>query len=105
MKKKGRVFSFFIIIILFGVLIGWTSKPLMKNVKLGLDLKGGFEVLYQVNAIQKDHKVTNNMMKETVSALRKRINVLGVSEPRIQIESHNHIRVSLAGVKNQSKAR
>ncbi|MDF2788570.1 MAG: preprotein translocase subunit SecD, partial [Neobacillus sp.] len=35
----------------------------------------------------------------------KRINVLGVSEPNIQIEGENRIRVQLAGVTDQNEAR
>ncbi|MFC0274759.1 hypothetical protein ACFFIX_25905 [Metabacillus herbersteinensis] len=33
------------------------------------------------------------------------MNVLGVSEPNIQIEGENRIRVQLAGVENQNQAR
>ena len=31
--------------------------------------------------------------------------MLGVSEPKIQVENNNRIRVQLAGVKNQNEAR
>ena len=41
----------------------------------------------------------------TAGALNKRINVLGVSEPNIQVESGNRISVQLAGVEDQKAAR
>ena len=78
---------------------------LMNNVKLGLDLKGGFEVLYQVEPISKEQKITSQTMSDTVTAIRNRINAIGVSEPSISVENGNRIRVQLAGVTNQTEAR
>ncbi len=108
MVKKGRIISFFAILVILGLIIGFTVKPLLQNVKLGLDLKGGFEVLYQVEPLHKGDKITKDTMKNAVASINKRINVLGVSEPEISIENgggkHN-IRVQLPGVKNQKKAR
>ena len=45
------------------------------------------------------------MVTDTAGALSKRIDVLGVSEPSIQVESNNRIRVQLAGVEDQKAAR
>ena len=45
------------------------------------------------------------MVSDTAGALSKRIDVLGVSEPKIQVESNNRIRVQLAGVEDQESAR
>ena len=36
--------------------MGLTYKNVVKNVNLGLDLQGGFEVLYQVNPLDKGEK-------------------------------------------------
>jgi len=104
MVKKGKILSFFLILVLFAVLIGFTAKPLIHKVNLGLDLKGGFEVLYQVRTID-GHKPSKSTLNDAVSAIQKRINVLGVSEPQISIEGSDRIRVQLAGVKDQAQAR
>ena len=45
------------------------------------------------------------MVTDTAEALEARVDVLGVSEPNIQVESNNRIRVQLAGVEDQEKAR
>ncbi|CAM3112333.1 protein translocase subunit SecDF [Filibacter tadaridae] len=104
MKRTGRIIAFFLLIVLLGLTIGKTATPIVKDVKLGLDLQGGFEVLYQVEALDgKD--ITEEMVKDTAKALSSRVDVLGVSEPSIQIESGNRIRVQLAGVKDQQAAR
>jgi len=85
--------------------MGLTYKSVVKNVNLGLDLQGGFEVLYQVNPLQHGDKVGKDAVKATSKTLENRVNKLGVSEPKIQVEDNNRIRVQLAGVKNQSQAR
>lgn len=75
-----------------------------KETKLGLDLQGGFEVLYEVTPID-DTEITEQTLSATVTALNQRVNVLGVSEPVIQIEGDDRIRVQLAGVEDQETAR
>ena len=79
-------------------------KPLFESLHYGLDLQGGFEVLYQIDPIEGD-KVDSDMVYNTYKAILKRIDILGVSEPEITIEGDNHIRVKLAGVTNAEEAR
>jgi SecD/SecF fusion protein len=105
MRKKGRLFSFFAILIVSAVILGLVTMPIIHNVKLGLDLKGGFEVLYQIKPLKAGQKIDANTMSNAVAALNKRINVLGVSEPNISIQNGNRIDVQLPGVKNEKRAR
>ncbi|MED4203217.1 protein translocase subunit SecDF [Neobacillus mesonae] len=105
MVKRSRIVAFFLLVLLFGSTMGVTAKDILHNIKLGLDLQGGFEVLYTVEPAKKGQKIDKDVMASTAEALDKRINVLGVSEPSIQIEGKNRIRVQLAGVKDQNKAR
>ncbi len=104
MVKKGRIIIFFLLVLLLGGLIGATTNDVTKNIKLGLDLQGGFEILYEVKPVNGED-VTREVLLSTVKALEKRVNVLGVSEPNIQIEGEDRIRVQLAGVDDQNKAR
>jgi protein-export membrane protein SecD/preprotein translocase SecF subunit len=105
MVKRSRVVAFILILLLVGSTIGATSKSIISHMKLGLDLQGGFEVLYQVKPAKPGQKIDKKVLADTVEALDKRINVLGVSEPSIQIEGNDRIRVQLAGVTDQNKAR
>ncbi|WP_088839512.1 protein translocase subunit SecDF [Staphylococcus argenteus] len=82
-----------------------TYKSVVKNVNLGLDLQGGFEVLYQVDPLHKGDKIDKKALQSTAQTLENRVNVLGVSEPKIQVEEPNRIRVQLAGVTDQNEAR
>ncbi|WP_426551340.1 protein translocase subunit SecDF [Bacillus pumilus] len=103
--KKGRILAFFLVVLLIGTGVGLLTKPVAKDMTLGLDLQGGFEVLYDVHPVKKEDKITNSVLVSTVEALNRRANVLGVSEPNISIEGNNRIRVQLAGVKDQNRAR
>lgn len=105
MKKSSRIVAFILLVVLLFAGMGLTYKNVVKNVNLGLDLQGGFEVLYQVNPLQHGDKVGKDAVKATSKTLENRVNKLGVSEPKIQVEDNNRIRVQLAGVKNQSQAR
>ncbi|MDD9147669.1 protein translocase subunit SecD [Sporolactobacillus sp. CQH2019] len=105
MVKKGPLFSFFAILIVLAVILSFATAPIIHNVKLGLDLKGGFEVLYQIKPLKAGQKIDSNTMSNAVAAIDKRINVLGVSEPSISIENGNRIRVQLPGVKDEKRAR
>lgn len=105
MVKRGRIVAFFLIVLLIGSTMGVTSKGILKNINLGLDLQGGFEVLYEVSPAEKGQKIDKEVLNSTTEALNNRINALGVSEPSIQIEGDKRIRVQLAGVKDQNQAR
>ncbi|MEI4829420.1 protein translocase subunit SecDF [Bacillus sp. FJAT-53711] len=104
-KRSSRIVAFFLVVLLIGGIIGATTKNITKGINLGLDLRGGFEILYEVKPAKKGDKVTKDTLVSTVGALEKRVNVLGVSEPNIQIEGNDRIRVQLAGVKDQQQAR
>ncbi|MCD4838676.1 protein translocase subunit SecDF [Neobacillus sedimentimangrovi] len=105
MVKRSRIVAFFLILVLLGSTMGITIQGILNNMKLGLDLQGGFEVLYEVQPAKKGQKIDKEVLASTAEALDKRINVLGVSEPSIQIEGDNRIRVQLAGVEDQNEAR
>ena len=44
-------------------------------------------------------KIDEKALQSTARTLENRVNVLGVSEPHIQVEDPDRIRVQLAGVK------
>ncbi len=101
-KKRVIITSLILIVLIVG--IGFSFIPLFKNLKFGLDLQGGFEILYKASSID-GSKMTNEKITATYKTLSKRIDSLGVSEPEIIIEGNDKIRVKLAGVKNPEEAR
>lgn len=105
MKLKSRIVTFVLIVVVLFSAIGATVQGVLNNVKLGLDLQGGFEVLYEVEPLKEGQKITKDVVADTTSALTDRIDRFGVSEPSIQVEGENRIRVQLAGIDDQSSAR
>ena len=105
-KGKGlkKVITTSIVLVLLIVGLGFLCVPLFKDLKFGLDLQGGFEILYKVESID-GSKMTSEKLTATYKTLSKRIDALGVNEPEIIIEGNDKIRVKLAGVKNPEEAR
>ncbi len=104
MKKKSSIIitTFLFIVIIVGVC--FLFKPLFVGLKFGLDLQGGFEILYKAESID-GSKMSRDKLVATYKTLSKRIDSLGVSEPEITIEGNDKIRVKLAGVKDPEQAR
>lgn len=103
--KTNRIIAAVLVAVMLLTVIGLTVKDLVKDVNLGLDLQGGFEVLYQVEPLNEGDEIDDTAVQSTAQTLDSRVNVLGVSEPNIQIEEGNRIRVQLAGVDDQTEAR
>ena len=107
MKSKNGKKNVIIPAILMGLLavvICLLFIPLFKNLKFGLDLQGGFEILYKVDSID-GSKMNSSKLTATYKTLSKRIDSLGVSEPEIILEGNDKIRVKLAGVTDPEQAR
>ena len=96
---KQLIFTFLILTLSICILL-----PVIKNTKLGLDLQGGYEILYKVKSIDGKSEVTSDMVTSTYKTMLRRIDGLGVTEPTISIEGSN-IRVALAGITNADEAR
>jgi preprotein translocase subunit SecD len=95
MIKWGRFFVFALVVIAMGALMFTTTGPVAKNITLGLDLKGGFEILYEVQPLEPG-PVTSELLNATAQMVEKRINIGGVTEPVIEPELPNRIRVKIA---------
>lgn len=105
MKNRGRVVAFFLIVLIFAGTIGTTVTSIVKNVNLGLDLQGGFEILYEVEPVDSSQEISRDLMEGTIQTLTDRVDRLGISEANIDIEGDDRIRVQLAGVEDQEQAR
>ena len=103
MKKNKLITVIIIMICMIGLSLALV-KPIVKGINYGLDLKGGFEVLYLVESLEEGKSVSSSDLTSTYKAIRNRIDTLGVSEPEITIEG-DKIRVKLPGVTDEETAR
>ncbi|ALS23201.1 MULTISPECIES: protein translocase subunit SecD [Paenibacillus] len=100
-----RIVAFFVsVAIVFAAAI-WTSPHLVSNIKLGLDLKGGFEILYVAEPVEPGQQVTKESLLETARSIEQRANAQKVSEPEVTTEGKDRIRVRLAGIENEAEVR
>ncbi len=102
--KWGRFLGFIALVLVVVGLTAGTSAQLWKSIRLGLDLQGGFELLYQVEPNTPGGTVTSQGIQAALEAVNTRVNSLGVASPQIELENRNQIRVDLAGTFNQQKA-
>ncbi|MBM4054171.1 MAG: protein translocase subunit SecD [Planctomycetes bacterium] len=65
------------------------------KIKLGLDLKGGSELLYKVRVDDREDRP--GITKEIIEVLKKRIDPQGVMEYRIQEQGHRRILIQVPG--------
>jgi preprotein translocase subunit SecD len=104
--KWSRFLVFLAVVGALAALIFTTTVPTAKNITLGLDLQGGFEILYEVQPLEPNQKVTTDLLKATAQMVEKRVNIGGVAEPDVSIELPNRIRVKIASQKaDQDKLR
>lgn len=95
MIKWSRLVLFLVVVGLLGGLFTTTGQ-VASNITLGLDLKGGFEILYQVEPLNEGQKVDTTLLAATAQMIEKRVNIGGVTEPEVNVELPDRIRVRIA---------
>src|SRR5215208_3543766 len=75
-----------------------------KSKRLGLDLKGGTELVYQGQPTPQVPTVTPQALDDALETIRKRTDALGVSEPEIQRSGPDQISIGLPDVQNAQRA-
>ena len=103
MKKNSRLIVFALTVVVLLVTVLGFSKNVQDSMTLGLDLQGGFEIVYEVSPLIDGTELPE--MSAVTTSISKRIDVLGVNEPEISIEGENRVRIQLAGVTDQEEAR
>jgi SecD/SecF fusion protein len=92
-----------ILLIVAGLIAGSLAVIATKKTRLGLDLKGGVELIYQGKPTAQS-KVDAAALERAIDIMRKRVDQLGVSQPEIQRSGEKEIDVSLPNVSNSARA-
>ncbi|MBQ4897859.1 protein translocase subunit SecD [Paenibacillus sp. Marseille-P2973] len=100
-----RIIAFITVVVVTAGIMVWSTPGLLNNVHLGLDLKGGFEILYEATPMEGGAKVSRESLLKTAQSLEERANKLGTSEPEVTTEGTNRIRLKLAGVTDEAEVR
>ncbi|MDD4100991.1 MAG: protein translocase subunit SecD [Candidatus Cloacimonetes bacterium] len=79
----------------------WWAK---NKLKLGLDLKGGMQILLEVDTSALSVSDARGAVDQNIKIIRERIDQFGVAEPSIQKLGENRIMVQLPGVSDYQAA-
>jgi SecD/SecF fusion protein len=93
----------FILLIVAGLIAGSLAVVLTKKTRLGLELKGGVELVYQARPTAQA-KVEAKSLEQAINIMRKRVDQLGVAQPEIQRSGAEEIVVALPDVSNATRA-
>ncbi len=94
----------FVLLVVLGIIAISAAIIATKKTRLGLDLKGGVQLIYQGEPTPQVPKVTPEAIDNAINTIRKRTDALGVSEPEIQRSANNQISIGLPDVKNVDRA-
>jgi SecD/SecF fusion protein len=92
-----------ILLIVAGLIAASLAAIATKKTRLGLDLKGGVELIYQAKPTAQS-KVDAESLNRAIDIMRKRVDQLGVSQPEIQRSGADEIDVALPDVTNAARA-
>jgi SecD/SecF fusion protein len=94
----------FILLLVLGLVVASVAAMFTNKTRLGLDLKGGVELVYQGLPTKQQPTVTQDALQRAVDIIDKRVNQLGVGEPEIQRSGADQIDVGLPAVTDFARA-
>jgi SecD/SecF fusion protein len=78
--------------------------PLQDRINLGLDLRGGTQLLLQVDTSELSKEAKQDAPERALEIIRNRIDGFGVKEPSIQLQGEDQIMVQLPGLTDRDRA-
>ncbi len=86
-----------------GLAPGVDTQRDIRELTLGLDLKGGTQVLLEAE-ISEDQPLPEDALNSAKIIVEQRVNGLGLAEPTVQLQGERRMIVELPGVKNPDQA-
>jgi SecD/SecF fusion protein len=102
MARRRR--NLFILLFVLGLTAASAVVIATKPTVLGLDLRGGTQLVYQGRPTPQTPTVTPDAIDRAIEIIRKRTDTLGVSEPEISRLGQTEIQVGLPNVQNAEQA-
>ncbi|MBD0282282.1 MAG: protein translocase subunit SecD, partial [Thermoleophilaceae bacterium] len=101
----SRTRNFTILGLVIALLVAAGLVIASKETKLGLDLQGGIELVYEARPTPQVPEVTPQAIDDAIETMRERVDAFGVAEPEIQRSGRDQISVGLPDVQNVDRAR
>src|SRR5919205_3378066 len=102
MSERRR--SLLILLAVVALMVGAAVAGATKPTRLGLDLKGGVQLIYQAKPTPQQPKVTADAMQRSLDLMRQRVDAFGVSEAQLQQTGNDQPDDDLPGVSNAQRA-
>ncbi len=96
--------NLFILLFVAGLVAGSLVVILTMQTRLGLDLEGGTELIYQGRPTPQNPTIDGADMDRSIEIIRERTDKLGVAEPEISRIGEDSVRVGLPDVQNADRA-
>src|SRR5688572_19548526 len=93
-----------VLLVVLGLVAASVAVIVTKPTRLGLDLQGGVQLVYEGRPTKQQPQVTQEALDRSLDIMRQRVDAFGVAEPEIQRAGSNQIEVSLPGVANAQRA-
>jgi SecD/SecF fusion protein len=103
MKRMGR-WNLFVLLFVAGLIAASALVISTTSTKLGLDLKGGVELIYQGTPTNQVTEVSGEDIERSIEIIRERIDKFGVAEPEVARLGTDGITVALPDVSNAQRA-
>jgi SecD/SecF fusion protein len=101
---SNRRRNIFILAFVALLIVGSGIAIATKKTTLGLDLKGGTELIFQARPTPQNPTIDGSDIDRAIEIIRKRTDAFGVSEPEISRVGSDSIRIGLPDVSNAAKA-
>jgi SecD/SecF fusion protein len=96
--------SLFVLLIVVALIGGSIAVVATKETKLGLDLKGGVQLVYHAQPTAAQPVVDADAMQRSIDLMQQRVNAFGVSEAELFQSGKDQIEVNLPGVTDAETA-
>ncbi len=96
--------SLLILLLVFGLIAASVAVVATKETKLGLDLQGGVQLVYEGQPTPQQPTVDQQALDRALQIMRDRVDAFGVAEPELQLIGGQQIEVNLPGVANADRA-
>jgi len=102
MSERRR--SAFVLLIVLALIAGSIYAISTRDTKLGLDLQGGVQLIYEGEPTAQQPTVTQEALQRSLDIMRDRVDAFGVAEPELLLAGENQIEVNLPGVEDAERA-
>ncbi len=102
MSERRR--SLFVLLLVLGLIAGSIFAVSSRDTKLGLDLQGGVQLIFEGQPTAQQPTVTQEALQNSLDIMRERVDAFGVAEPELLLSGSNQIEVNLPGEEDADRA-